>query len=80
MSVSYLKFYKDEKSFKIPKAFGMDVFEVQDLEKTDEKIKELVDKKYTTIVVSNEIANFSEDIVKKYAKKNNVNIVISPLK
>ena len=47
-------------------------------EKTDEKIRELVDKNYTTIVVSNEVASFSEDIIKKYNRIENVNIIIAP--
>ena len=54
----------------------MDVYELDDLERTDEKIKELVEKKYSTIVISNEVASFSQDIVKKYNKSNEVNIII----
>lgn len=64
MSISWLKASSDRKSFKIFESFGMDVYKINDLEKTDEKIRELVDKNYTTIVVSNEVASFSEDIIK----------------
>lgn len=78
MSISWLKGSNDKKSFKIFESFGMDVYKVNDLDKTDEKIKELVDKKYTTIVLSNEIAGFSQDIIKKYNKIENVNIIIAP--
>lgn len=78
MSISWLKASDDKKSFKIFESFGMDVYKVNDLDKTDEKIKELVDKKYTTIVLSNEIAGFSQDIIKKYNKIENVNIIIAP--
>ena len=53
-------------------------YKVNDLEKTDEKIRELVDKNYTTIVVSNEVASFSEDIIKKYNRIESVNIIIAP--
>lgn len=56
----------------------MDVYDIADLDKTDEKIKELVDKHYTTIVISNEVASFSEDIIKKYNKTKDVNIIIAP--
>ena len=80
MRVSWIKSSKDNKSFKVFKGLGMDVYDVYDLEKTDDKIKELVDKKYSTIVLSNEVASFSEDIIKKYNKKNNVNIIIAPPK
>ena len=78
MSISWLKSSNDRKSFKIFESFGMDVYKISDLEKTDEKIKELVDKNYTTIVLSNEVANFSEDIIKKYNRTENVNIIIAP--
>ena len=60
------------------KDYGMDVYKIKDLEKTDEKIKELIDQKYDTIVISNEVASFSEDIIKKYGKVQNVNIIIAP--
>lgn len=60
------------------KLFGMDVFEINNLEETDKKIQELIDKQYNTIVVSNEVASFSENIIKKYNKSKNVNIIIAP--
>ena len=58
----------------------MDVFDIDNLEETDKKINELVNKKYNTIVISNEVASFSEDIIKKYNKSQNVNIIIAPSK
>lgn len=78
MSISWLRYVNDKKSFKIFKAFGMDVFEIEDLDKTDEKIEELVKQNYNIIVLSNQVANFSEDIIKKYSKKDNINIIIAP--
>lgn len=78
MSISWVKFSKDNKSFKIFKRLGMDVYDIEDLDKTDEKINELVNKNYNTIVVSNEVASFSEDIIKKYNKSKNINIIIAP--
>ena len=41
-----------------------------------EEGKKLV-KQYDTIVISNEVAGFSEDIIKKYKNNKNVKIVIS---
>ena len=38
MSISWLKASSDRKSFKIFESFGMDVYKINDLEKTDEKI------------------------------------------
>lgn len=77
MKISWLKAKKDEKSFRFLKNMGMDVYELDDLEKTDEKISELVGNKYNTIILSNEVAGFSEDIIKKYGKDENINIIIS---
>ena len=78
MAISWLKSSKDKKSFKVFKSLGMDVYDIDDLEKTDDKIKELVEQKYNTIVITNEIAGFSEDILKKYSKVQDINIIIAP--
>ena len=78
MAISWIKSSKDNKSFKVFKNLGMDVYEIDDLEKTDEKIRELVEQKYNTIVLTNEVASFSEDIIKKYDKTENINIIIAP--
>ena len=78
MAISWLKSSNDKKSFKVFKNLGMDVYEINDLEKTDEKIKELVEQKYDTIIISNEVASFSSDIVKKYSKTEDINIIIAP--
>lgn len=78
MAISWIKSSKDNKSFKVFKSLGMDVYDIKDLEKTDEKIKELIEQKYDTIVISNELASFSQDIIKKYTKTENINIIIAP--
>ena len=78
MAISWVKYSKDNKSFKLFKGLGMDVYEIDDLEKTDEKIKELVEQKYNTIVLSNEVASFSQDIIKKYNKMEDISIIIAP--
>lgn len=78
MAISWIKSSKDTKSFKVFKKLGMDVYEIDDLEKIDEKITELVEQKYNTIVLSNEVASFSEDIIRKYGKAENINIIIAP--
>lgn len=77
MKISWLKLKEDNNSFKIFKNIGFDVYDVEDGEDTDKKIKELVNKDYKTIVISNELAGFSEDIIKKYNKSQNVNIIIA---
>lgn len=78
MQISWLRASNDNESFRLFKNLGMDVYDIDDLEKTDEKIKELVEQKYRTIVISNEVASFSEDIIKKYTKTKDINIIIAP--
>lgn len=77
MKISWLKYEKDKKSFRLPQALGFDVFLLEDLEKTDETMKTLIKQDYDTIILSNEVAGFSEDIIKKYQKDKDVKIVIS---
>jgi len=77
MKVSWIKYEKDENSFKIPEALGFDVIKLENPEETDNKIKELMKKEYKMIVVSNEIAGFSEDIITKYNRDKNVSIIIA---
>lgn len=68
MKISWIKYEKDESSFKIPENLGFDVLKLPDLEKTDETLKKLIDNKYHTIIISNEVAAFSEDLIKKYSR------------
>lgn len=76
MKISWLKSKNDNKSFRFQKNIGLDVYEIEDLEQTDYKINELA-KDYNTIVISNELASFSTDIIKKYTKNDEINIVIA---
>ena len=78
MKISLLKSENDKNKFKIFENLGFDVYKIQDLEQTDSKIDELIKKNYNTIVISNEVASFSEKIIKKYNKMQNVNIIITP--
>ena len=78
MAISWIKSSNDKKSFKVFKSLGMDVYEIDDLEKIDDKIKELAIKKYDTIVITKEVASFSSDILKKYSRTENINIIIAP--
>ena len=77
MRISWLKLDNDNKSFKIPTNFGMDVFSVNSTENVDNKIDELIGKNYNTIIVSNDVAGLSEKINKEYLYSKNVNIAIS---
>lgn len=77
MKISWLKLKEDKDSFKLFKNIGFDVYDVEEPEDTDKRIQELVNQEYKTIVISNELAGFSEDIIKKYRKSENVNIIIA---
>ena len=77
MKMSWIKYEKDDLSFKVPEKLGFDVFKLIEPEETDNKIKELINKNYDFIIVTREIAGFSEDIIKKYDKDRNVNIIIA---
>ena len=80
MKISWLKLKQDNNSFRIFKNIGLDVYDLEEPEDTDKKIQELVNKQYKTIVISNELAGFSEDIIKKYKKAQNINIIIATSK
>ena len=80
MKISWIKYANDAKNFSLPEKLGFDVFKLQELEQTDKKIEELVKKQYDTIIVSNDVASFSENIIKKYSKNEEINIIISARK
>ena len=78
MRISCIKYTKDNNSFSFLKAIGANVVELEDLEKTDEELKKIVENEYKTIFISNEVASFSEDIIKKYNKNEDIRIIITP--
>lgn len=80
MKISWIKEQKDNKNFAIAERLGMNVYRLENPDKVDEKIEELVKQDFHTIILSNQIAGFSEDIIKKYKKNKDINIVISPRK
>ncbi len=77
MKISWIKTKNDKESFKIFENLGFDVISIEEPDKTDEKLKELIDNNCTTIILSNEIASFSSDIITKYRKEEDVNIFIA---
>lgn len=79
MKISFIK-YEKEKDFKIPQLFGMNVEEIKEPEQIDETIEELKKQKYTTVIIPNELASFSENIINKYKYDNSLNIIIMPSK
>ena len=80
MKIALLKSSNDKKSFKLFETLGADISQISDLEKTDDKIKELIKNDYTTIIMTNEVVGFSESIMRKYNKTKDIKIVIAPPK
>ena len=80
MKIALLKSSNDKKSFKLFETLGADISQISDLEKTDDKIKELIKNDYTTIIMTNEVAGFFESIMRKYNKTKDIKIVIAPPK
>ena len=80
MKISLIKSSKDKQSFNLAKGLGFYVIELEENEEVDNKIKELIEKDYNSIILSSEVAGFSEDIIKKSKTDKNINIYIAPSK
>lgn len=80
MKISWLKSANDTKSFKMIKNLGFDVYDIENLDDVDTRIDSLIKDNYSTIILSNEVAGFSSDILKKYQVDKDVNIIIAPSK
>lgn len=80
MKISWIKQENDNKNFIIAERLGMDVYKLKNPEEIDEKIKKLINEDYKTIILSNDVAGFSSDIITKYKNNNDINIIISSRK
>ena len=80
MKISWIKKMGDFKNFNFPEKIGMKVINIENPEMVDNEIKKLINLNYDTIILSNEIAGFSEDIIKKYKDNENLNIIIAKRK
>ncbi len=80
MKISCIKSNKDNESFSFFKGIGCNIVELSDLENVDNEISNLINEKYRTIILSNDVAGFSEDIIKKYKNQEDINIIIAPRK
>lgn len=77
MKISWIKTKNDKNSFRVFENMGFDVYNLEEPEDTDKKIKELIDNDCKTIILSNEIASFSNDIITKYKKQDDISIIIA---
>ncbi len=77
MKISWIKTKNDTKSFKVFQNLGFDVYNLEEPENVDVKIDELINNDCKTIILSNEIASFSKDIITKYNKQDDISIIIA---
>lgn len=80
MKISFIKYKEDKNRYKIAEGFGMEIVEINKPEEIDDKIEELKKQQYTTIVIPDELASFSEKLIKNYQYDPKINIVITPNK
>ena len=78
LKISWVKYKNDNKSFRFFKNIGMDVVDIENREDIDTAINSLVSNDYKTIILSSDVAAFSNDIITKYQKSDDINIVIMP--
>ena len=77
MRISWIKSEDDLKNFKIPEVLGFDVFCIKNNEEIDKKIDELIANNYNTIIISKDLAGFSQKINNNYLNNKSVDIIIS---
>ena len=77
MKSTYIKFLNENKPF-MAKVLQVPTINIKDPEMVDKKIEELKKEKYDTFFISNQLASFSQDIVQKYAKSEDIKIIILP--
>lgn len=78
MKISLIIDKNENKKHIMAQIFGLDVYELDNPEKIDTKIEQLKNQKYNVIFISDELAGFSQDVIRKYNYDNNLRIVIMP--
>ncbi len=78
MKISWIKQEDDNRNFSIAERLGLNVYRLSNPEDVDKTMESLVNQNCKNIILSHEIAGFSEDIIKKYRNDKKVNIFISP--
>ncbi len=80
MKISWIKEQNDNKNFKVAEKMGMSVYKLENPEEVDKLMEDLVKQDFHTIILSNQLAGFSEDIIKKYKNDKQINIIIGTRK
>lgn len=80
MKISFIKYEKDNRNYKIPQLLGINLVKIKEPEELDNTIEMLRKQNYNTIIIPNELASFSEKITKKYKYDEKLKIIITPTK
>ena len=80
MKITWIKKEGDNKNFKLFEKIGFNVVNLKNPEEVDIELENLINSKYNTFILTNEIAGFSEDIIKKYMNNEKINIIIAKRK
>ena len=80
VKISWIKEQNDNKNFKVAEKMGMSVYKLENPEEVDKLMEDLVKQDFHTIILSNQLAGFSEDIIKKYKNDKQINIIIGTRK
>ena len=78
MKLAWIK-YDKESNFEKLEELGFNIVKLHNLEEldnTDQKIDELIRKDYNTIVITNQVAGYSENMIDKYSKMEDIRIII----
>ena len=77
MKISWIKSSDDKDNFKFVENMGFEVVKINNKDEIDNTLQELITEKKDTIVITQELAGFSEDIIKKYSKNRDIKIIIN---
>lgn len=80
MKISIIKSKKEKETFDLARSVGVNVIELSQSEDVDKTIEELINNDCKNIILTNQVAGFSEDIIKKYVNSKEINIFIAPSK
>ena len=80
MKISWIKEQNDNKNFTVAEKMGLSVYKLENPEEVDKLMEDLVKQDFHTIILSNQLAGFSEDIIKKYKNDKQINIIIGTRK
>ena len=79
--ILWIKDKEDNKNFLMPERLGMKVERLENTEKIDKQVGELIEKEQATAyIITPEIAELCENCLEKYKKDENINIIITPKK